>query len=39
MIRVAAVGDVHLGPDLAGRHRRGLEGVEEQAAREWLAAR
>ena len=31
MIRVAAVGDVHLGPDLAGRHRRGLEGVEEQA--------
>ncbi|MCK0113598.1 metallophosphoesterase [Ornithinimicrobium sp. F0845] len=24
MIRVAAVGDVHLGPDLAGRHRAGL---------------
>lgn len=31
MIRVAAVGDVHLGPDLAGRHRKGLEGVEKQA--------
>lgn len=31
MIRVAAVGDVHLGPDLAGRHRRGLQGLEEHA--------
>ena len=31
MIRVAAVGDVHLGPDVAGRHRAGLEGIAEQA--------
>ena len=31
MIRVAAVGDVHLGPDVAGRHREGLEGIAEHA--------
>ena len=31
MIRVAAVGDVHLAPDVAGRHRAGLEGIAEQA--------
>lgn len=31
MIRVGAVGDVHLGPDLAGRHRRGLEDIDEHA--------
>jgi Icc-related predicted phosphoesterase len=31
VIRVAAVGDVHLGPDLAGRHRAGLETIAEHA--------
>jgi Icc-related predicted phosphoesterase len=31
MIRVAAVGDVHLGPDLVGRHRAGLEDLDEHA--------
>ena len=31
MIRVGAVGDIHLGPDLAGRHRLGLVGIEEHA--------
>lgn len=31
MIRVAAVGDVHLGPDLAGRHRAGLADLDEHA--------
>lgn len=31
MIRVGAVGDVHLGPDLAGRHRAGLEDIAEHA--------
>ena len=31
MIRVAAVGDVHLAPDVAGRHRAGLEGVADLA--------
>ena len=31
MIRVAAVGDVHLAPDVAGRHRAGLEGISEHA--------
>jgi len=30
-VRVAAVGDVHLGPDLAGRHRAGLARIAEQA--------
>ncbi len=31
MIRVAAVGDVHLGPDLAGRHRAGLADITDHA--------
>lgn len=31
MIRVAAVGDVHLGPDIAGRHRAGLLDLPQQA--------
>lgn len=31
MIRVAAVGDVHLGPDLAGRHRAALGDLPEVA--------
>jgi Icc-related predicted phosphoesterase len=31
MIRVAAVGDVHLGPDIAGRHRAGLATIAEEA--------
>ena len=31
MIRVAAVGDVHLGPDLAGKHRAGLADLPERA--------
>lgn len=31
MIRVAAVGDVHLGPDLAGRHRAGLQDIADHA--------
>jgi Icc-related predicted phosphoesterase len=31
MIRVAAVGDVHLGPDIAGRHRGGLAGIGADA--------
>jgi Icc-related predicted phosphoesterase len=31
MIRVAAVGDVHLGPDIAGRHRAGLHDLPDQA--------
>lgn len=31
MIRVAAVGDVHLSPDLAGRHRPGLADLPERA--------
>lgn len=31
MIRVAAVGDVHLGPDLVGRHRAGLEDIDQHA--------
>jgi Icc-related predicted phosphoesterase len=31
MIRVAAVGDVHLGPDIAGRHREGLAGIADEA--------
>ncbi|MFZ5870702.1 MAG: metallophosphoesterase family protein [Actinomycetota bacterium] len=31
MIRVAAVGDVHLGPELAGRHRAGLTDVADRA--------
>lgn len=31
MIRVGAVGDVHLGPDLAGRHRAGLEDIADHA--------
>ena len=31
MIRVAAVGDVHLGPDLSGEHRAGLAGLEDHA--------
>jgi Icc-related predicted phosphoesterase len=31
VIRVAAVGDVHLGPDLRGRHRAGLTGIAERA--------
>ena len=31
MIRVAAVGDVHLGADLAGRHRAGLSDITEHA--------
>lgn len=31
MIRVAAVGDVHLGPDLAGRHRAGLAEIADHA--------
>lgn len=31
MIRIAAVGDVHLGPDLAGRHRAGLTDLDEHA--------
>ncbi|MFC4589543.1 metallophosphoesterase family protein [Sphaerisporangium corydalis] len=30
-IRVAAVGDVHLGEDIRGRYRRRLEGIEERA--------
>ena len=31
MIRVAAVGDLHLAPDVAGRHRAGLERLPERA--------
>jgi Icc-related predicted phosphoesterase len=31
LIRIAAVGDVHLGPDVAGRHRQGLVGLPEVA--------
>lgn len=31
MIRVAAVGDVHLAPDVAGRHRAGLETITDHA--------
>jgi Icc-related predicted phosphoesterase len=31
VIRVAAVGDVHLAPDVAGRHRAGLERISEHA--------
>jgi Icc-related predicted phosphoesterase len=31
VIRVAAVGDVHLGPDLAGRHRAGLHDIADRA--------
>jgi Icc-related predicted phosphoesterase len=31
VIRVAAVGDVHLAPDIAGRHREGLQDVAERA--------
>ncbi|MFP5347332.1 MAG: metallophosphoesterase [Actinomycetes bacterium] len=31
MIRIAAVGDIHLGPDLAGKHRLGLADVPERA--------
>ena len=31
MIRVAAVGDVHLGPDLVGRHRAGLADIDQHA--------
>ena len=31
MIRVAAVGDVHLGDDIAGRHRSGLDGIADRA--------
>jgi Icc-related predicted phosphoesterase len=31
MIRVAAVGDVHLGPDIAGQHRLGLQDLPERA--------
>jgi Icc-related predicted phosphoesterase len=31
VIRVAAVGDVHLGPDIAGRHRAGLASIAEEA--------
>jgi Icc-related predicted phosphoesterase len=31
MIRVAAVGDVHLGPDIAGQHRVGLKDLPERA--------
>jgi Icc-related predicted phosphoesterase len=31
VIRVAAVGDVHLGPDLAGRHRAGLADIADHA--------
>jgi Icc-related predicted phosphoesterase len=31
MIRVAAVGDVHLGPDIAGRHRAGLATISDEA--------
>ncbi len=31
MIRVAAVGDIHLGADLAGRHRAGLRDLAEHA--------
>ncbi|HEX5511450.1 MAG TPA: metallophosphoesterase [Actinomycetales bacterium] len=31
MIRVAAVGDVHLAPDIAGRHREGVKDVAERA--------
>ncbi|HEX5535282.1 MAG TPA: metallophosphoesterase [Actinomycetales bacterium] len=31
MISVAAVGDVHLAPDIAGRHREGLKDVAERA--------
>ncbi len=30
-IRIAAVGDIHLGPDLAGKHRAGLADVGERA--------
>ncbi|MEV7964586.1 metallophosphoesterase [Sphaerisporangium sp. NPDC088356] len=30
-IRVAAVGDVHLGEDIRGRYRRRLDGIEERA--------
>jgi Icc-related predicted phosphoesterase len=31
VIRVGAVGDVHLGPDLAGLHRAGLEDIADHA--------
>lgn len=31
MIRIAAVGDVHLGPDTVGRHRAGLERLADDA--------
>lgn len=31
MIRIAAVGDVHLGEDIAGRHREGLADLAERA--------
>ncbi|WP_114908206.1 metallophosphoesterase family protein [Ornithinimicrobium murale] len=31
MIRVAAVGDIHLGPDLAGQHRAGLMDLDQHA--------
>jgi Icc-related predicted phosphoesterase len=31
VIRVAAVGDVHLAPELAGRHRAGLSGLADRA--------
>lgn len=31
MIRIAAVGDVHLGEDIAGRHRAGLDGIGDRA--------
>ena len=31
VVRVAAVGDVHLGPDLQGRHRAGLLRIAERA--------
>jgi len=31
VIRVAAVGDVHLGPDIAGRHRTGLHDLSDRA--------
>jgi Icc-related predicted phosphoesterase len=31
VIRIAAVGDVHLAPELAGRHRAGLSGLADRA--------
>jgi hypothetical protein len=36
-LRIAAVGDIHLGEDVRGQYRKNLDGIEERADSWWPA--